>query len=633
MPSLPKEVQEGFKNNTLPQAAMERLQRNLKSGKLRFDQSTGDISTGEETLIPQVNLKGSKQSRQQAVKTGFQEEAREFGADVLPQALEMVGGGVGEVVGSRLGPGGRVVGSGAGSAIGRMGGETLRSVGAIPGDKLSPRGILESGVAAGAAGAAGTGIGGMIGKIFQKGKAPFRSSFSREGARAQKELEGLGSFLPPAKRTDSKTLDVLDNIAEASLFGGGALANLEKKNVGLITDELDNIVSSFTKQSTKEETGQLVQIAMDDAAEAFKVTARSQFGAVDKLTKGVSVNLTPLKNSVRQFQQQAKAGLGSASQDSLFKTILEKPDSITFRDAQTLRSDLLSVTRTSTDPLSNRMVGQAKNLAKTADTAMIQGIDNADFLDPTIALQGKEAFRKANKFYRDGKTKFNNTFMKALINNTPDVVLDKLLKAGKTTRLREVRTEVLKTPGGKATWNKVQGAFMEKLIGPVDRDVILDGAKVLRKYNSFGAQTIKEIFPNGGGIRFKRFLETLRTTQEKNPTGIGGIFIQLKQAGASAEVLGGAILFASTADPSTAIILGGPAALGAAFASKPISNWLVRGSKLSPRSKLGINFTTRLATMLTKEGIPFQRASETDLGQDLKQVAAAMASEGPRIKR
>jgi hypothetical protein len=605
---LPDQATRDFRNGTLKPEQMQRIEMDLQRGFIVDDQESGKLMVDVE-----------------AIKAHTKESARRQREDVIGETVgtgaELLGGAAGiAATGVVPVPGARVAGAGAGAAAGRAIVEGLQAGGIVPGGEgKTPFQRAEEVASAGGAGVIGEATGSPIFKFFQKGAAPFRSAVTKSGLRAQRFIEKGGGIVSPAKVTKAKSLDVLESVAKNSLFGGAGFNVIEDKAVDIFSKQADDIVRKLTESSTREEIGAIGQTIFERRKEAFDSAMKGKFAAIDDLTKGAVVDLAPIRKDAAALLSESKAGIGFGEMQRVLKDFLSKgavPKGISpveaakspqrflsFKDAQTLRSSLLTIARKEGDEQSARTVGAARKLAKGVDSAMLKAVDSAKFIDPVTGHTAKELFRAANREFREGRLVFGHRIAKQFMNQLPDASLDVLLRKNRPTALREARTLV----NNPRVWRKLQGAFYEKILRDLTRgDKVLKGAPLLSKIDDFGKETLKELFPGGRGlVGFRRMAEALKTIQDPNPNNLGGIFIQLKQAGAVTKAVqgvgSGMVISSGFAGP--ALILGGPAAVGAAMTSKSFQQWLTRGIKLGAKARNTSGFLGRGAAILAKEGI------------------------------
>ena len=596
---LPDQIQEGFSRGTLDPNASKRITAALESGHL-VKTPSGQLASPDQKPEPAGTNSTSPFSGIAQELASDPKKRDEFLAEAAKMGLEMGGSTIGAGVGGAAGgPPGAIAGAGLGSAGGNAILQLLQRTGAVPGEPPATVGEAAKDLGtAGAVGAAGEGAGQLIFKILAKGAKPFAKTVLPEAKEADEILKRQGGRLTPAQLTESRPLDLLENVAENSLFGGGPLRKLKLKNTKIFEGLIDDVIQKFSSRATKEQIGDVLQATITDSRDVFRGMAQKLYGKVDELAGGASVNIAPLKAQATEFLQEIGAGLPAGSARKILRSILDKGDDLTFRDAQILRSDLLSVTRQQNDLLGNRAQGLARRLAKTMDKNLADGISQ------TTSEEALTAFRNANDFWKQGKVKFNNSLIKSIVNGDPDVVLNRFVKPGKPTAVRLVR-EAIDNP---ARWKQVQGSFAEDIIqNATDIDGALKSPKIISQIEKFrNGGALGELFP-GKNIKIvedlEKFAKGLRIIEKGTPDKTGSIFIQLKQAGAAA------LAFNFALDATGATILLGPAALGKALTNPKIIKFLTDGIRVGKGVQAKTTFVTRLAALMTREGIEVQQSA------------------------
>ena len=304
--------------------------------------------------------------------------------DVVP---EFVGGSLAaaKAVGRRTGVGALAVG------LGTAGGEAVRQIGqqaeALTGIDIplvrgeeAPRTSLEAAKRIGTSfvsGAAGEPIarGGvaLIGRFAPKRE--FIKSVTPEGKEAIETLRPLGVTPSIAQVTESRGLDILQNFAEGSFFGGQRVT-AQARTAAEATESLIEDFANAFRGTKKEKIGILARDAIEQKTVGFQQTGRGLYRVVDDIIGTEAVDFTPVKAIAQTLLEQEKAGLRSASTRQILKTIVGKPNNIPFEEAQVLRSDLLSVTRQTTDLVPGKAAGIAGKLANETDTAMRASAEN-----------------------------------------------------------------------------------------------------------------------------------------------------------------------------------------------------------------------------------------------------------------
>lgn len=503
------------------------------------------------------------------------------------------------------------------------------------------------------------------------------------GARRAMRLAGPG-FSPSAGRLSENTsVDIFENFIENSFGSAGVISKKNKRSSMRLQQKLGDYIKTFTGGATREEIDNLVTDIASNRHEAFKLSAESIYSKVDEIAPvGVeTASLIALRNKLVSEATAAhgtgmsdviaaidrtlgvepsKAGLSRgikiSSDPVIFKgELIEKPSarsSISFRDAQTLRSDLLGMARSNADPFGSKAEAWSKLTSKATDSAMEAA---------GLALDNPEAFeywRMGNQFWKDGADAFGSTVMRTLANTKPDELFTTIMQAGHPQQIKAFRKLVLGGTGledgdtakkiiaasnrtlsdpsassiskeiaqrrldgikdGEEAWNKFVGQFMHNISTGADPGaaILSEGAKgsrelvgstALERFNSFGDETLREIFPKQSKRRLAEdFFRAIEIAQAGTGLGIGTFQTQFIQAGLVWEFLTKGSLKAAS------ILLSTPM-LGKLAQNEKFIRWATIGSKAKPGSKLALRASTQMALIAAKEGARVRDSQGNDV--------------------
>lgn len=389
---------------------------------------------------------------------------------------------------------------------------------------------------------------------------------SQAGQDAMRLVGDKGGVVPPGTVSNSRVLQLLQEVADASIFGGkvsDALKNSEK----IITGDIENFAATFAKNGTKEDVGAVIQDSIDNGTAAFRAKAKSYYSKVDQLAGGASVDVTPVQALAGQLKEQFAAGLPGAAPGAtavLDSLMSRNAPALSFGDAQVLRSDLLAITRSSTDLIPARAQKIAGELAATLDRQMETAA--AGLSDDALG-----AWRMANRFYKSGQETFNNKLIKSLANKDPEAVYSAAVKNGKPGTIRRVREIV-----GADDWTQVQGQFLSDLMGKstdTSGNFAADGA--LKTLKSFGDDSFKELFPKAEDRQnVTTLLRALNVVQDSPKSGDLRVMMRWTQGGALASLVTGV---GSVAPSTIAAVVLTPAVLASVLTNRTAATWLAKG--------------------------------------------------------
>lgn len=486
---------------------------------------------------------------------------------------------------------------------------------------------------AGLRGAAGELAGRKIFSLFSKIAAPFRSAVTKEGETAI-DLVGSRGVVTPGEATNTRMLDILENVAEGSFFGGGRMAATKRNTKNILSSTVDNLVSSIGPHTDRKQLRGMISDTLASGKGTFEKVSRGWYKGLDKLVpsttetvvervntgildaagnpiyKAVSkqvqkgpVDIQGVKKMATSFKSLAeKGGLGEGAKE--FSKIIQKGDTLTFAEAKELRTSLFTLAD------SPELVGKVP-LAKF--TQLAGAVDNA--MEKAARKAGGGAwnsFRDISEAYKKGSGHFRDSLIRDLTKKDADLVVDTLLTTREPISIEHARKII--TSGNKTLWPKVQNAFMSRVIteakDPITKE--LSAKKALTALSDFEKSgALKEFFPKGETEVIKKALGGLNAIQEKASEGTGKMVIQLMQAGALAGTIGGGVGFIATGDVRTGtgvisggglVILGGPAVLGRLLTNPTTAKWLSTGLTLGPGTREAAKFLGRLAVHATSEG-------------------------------
>lgn len=524
---------------------------------------------------------------------------------LIETGAPMAGGMIGGAAGAALtkSPAGALKGAGLGSAAGQQLAEITRPI--LTGKESS---LLESAtrtVQTGATGAVAEGAGQGILRSLQRVMAPFAKTV--QGAVAPIPLKG--QLLTPAQATQSRTLDILEGIAESSLGGGGRIQAFKAKQQVVIRETADEMASKFGQAATPEEVGNLLKQSVDRGREAFHAVAQKLYKNIDDLTpspvtqkttgalipsnemitQGI-VNLRGFKafaSDILTKRGELPKSLSSRTGMVILKQLANLPDDTTFANAQLMRSQLLKGARSK--DLADIESGLSSALAKQVDAAMEQGAGQ-------LSGDALTAWRTANEFWKSGREQFSNQFIRTLMRSNPEKIADAIMRPGGVTLI--ARAKAATDPN---TFQAIRGHFIRKVFQQsLDEQGNLAASKLDRMLfgrSGLGREALDRAFSPAVRQELEVFTHTLEQMQFK-PTGLPGrMFIQMKQAGAATEMAGFALTFSPFKFSGLAIMLG-PAAVAQAFTRPAMIRWLTTGIKLGPRSEGGIRALTQFAAAM-----------------------------------
>lgn len=430
------------------------------------------------------------------------------------------------------------------------------------------------------------------------------SKYDEELASALKEGQ-----LTPGLQTENRFIDILENVTEKSLFGGGSLIKARKGAQTLTNKFVDDYISNYGNV-TRNDYGELLQSTIKNNVDEFKIAARGMYDDLTLKSKGVKVDITDIKKEANKLIDEAKYTKG-LQKDALKvpQTILNLPDQIPFNAANQIRSQFLGITRSSNELISGQSQRYAANLADKITKAL------DDMSKAPLSAEAKLAYNKAQSFYKEGAEIFNDKIIRNLVRNESDQVFKNVIKPERPNIIDKVSKVIARTknPIERDILEKnLQGSLLFDLQSEsIKRYNNLNGDFLLKNLNKYGDTVLSKVFKPQELKQVRSLLETLKVAQQKTVgEGVpGGVFIQLTQAGALFG-LGTGI----ATGPAAAILIG-PAVIAKLFTNPKFVSFLKRGFQLNPGSPEYYKWGTRLINAMLLENLIDQEEADEFLSQ------------------
>jgi len=517
--------------------------------------------------------------------------------DIISKESARTGGGiVGGALAATLPEPAKFITIPAGVTLGAAAGEAMRQIGQhIFKDPERPQTSLEAAKKIGTTGlkeGAWELGGGLATKGIMRMLQPFSKKISVGALDSIELMKGrISPVLTPSEATQSRFLDIAENIADSSLIGGGAIETFKLKRQKAFDIFADELIDQFGMRVSPDDLGEMFIDTVSGKWDLHKKAANILYNKVEDLAKGVIVPIKKLKSFATPLSEVGKelGGIEAVNAgDDLMKAVIDLPDTLTFSAAKDLRSRLIS--RVDEFNILNKnapAIGKAKKLISILDESIGKSLrsEGASVLD---------AWRVANNFYKTGSKQFNNTMIRRFIKmgeetgTGPENIGKAIFKPGAVTTVRRVKNAL--SPN---EWKSMQSFYIQQLFTKSsNKEGVIQGERLLNnmigKSGSMGESTLKEIFNPEQLNQIMKFSNALKMTQSKQSGGLGGMFIQLTQAGAVVGLALGKM-------PSEAgVILLGPAVISKLILNPKTARLLTEGIKLHASSPKVIGITTRL---------------------------------------
>ena len=447
-----------------------------------------------------------------------------------------------------------------------------------------------------------------------------KGTYSAEIIEAAKSGE-----LTPALLQSGQIIDILENVAESSIIGGGKIRYAKEGANTVAQTGIDNFIKQYKLIAGDGELGVLFQKVLTNDISAFKAAAKAKYKKVDqalsskKFANNFQVDLSDLKKFAKEELTNIGFKKQSAGVKKFLEDILAENNYITFSRANILRGDALEITRDFTTEVLGKKKSRAAAIFADKITEAME--------DSPVPESVKKLLLDANDHYREGAKVFNDTLFKKIINSDPDLVYKAIIAAGDRPTLVKRTFDILdkriKDPAEKALLkNKIRGEFLEDMLSrsQVENNqfgVEVDAGKLFKNYTQ-KKKTFETMFSKEERSNFNKFLNALRFAQgRKSKAGglPGGMMIQMKQSGAILE-LGGLLGVGTGFTGAGATFLLGPAVIAKAFTTPKIIKSLTLGFQYSDNPKLARRYVLQSLTYMAADGL----ISQDDLNEVKSQL-------------
>ena len=388
-------------------------------------------------------------------------------------------------------------------------------------------------------------------------------------------------IITPGIGSDNRFIDILENISEKSLFAGGKIIKARKGGETALTNELNILIDNLSDATTRSDAGELALNAVQNSLDNFRAIAKTKYDKLSEAAVGVTVNVTKSKQLAKQLLKETEITKKlSPESRKVLETVAAINDRVTFSVANDIRSELLGVTRASTEMLKGKAQATAVRLVKEITKDIDRTIDDLPFAVPEL----RALYDSAQRFYRVGAKKFNNKVLKRLADKAPEEIYKTLIKPRRpstvkalSNSLKLIKDKELKTE----VFDSLKGTLIGDIAGESNRiKGKLDGSYILKELDKYGDEVLLQLFSKNELNNLRGVLRSLSVAQRKTvgENVPGAVFIQLSQAGAAFGLFSGVL----TA-PSLGILFG-PAVISKLFTSPKFIKFIKKGFQLNPGS-------------------------------------------------
>ena len=527
-------------------------------------------------------------------------------------------GGVAGTVAGRGSPAGSAFGSGAGAFVGDQIDQGIRRFLDLPTQDT----FLESVGKSGKEGAFFTGAdlaGRGVIKGIEKGVGRIKSKITPAKADAANFLETEVGLKPPlslGQLTESRPIDLLENVSEVSLIGGGTIIKLKTGQKEGTVEFAKQFANSITREvKNPDQLGDLVMAVIrgkaKPAQEASKVLFNTVFGKTRNLKRTIKtpgktekvdiLDMRPMKewvNNVLGRDIKNLKGINQVTGKNIINKITQQPDFISLSEANQLRTAL-------------RKLGEGQPLVpKSASANRIGNTANAKLLAEMrktlqqFAPQEVALFDKARKLSFEGSKPFRDKFIKQLLTagdekfgNAPATIAKKIFAKNNGRNIEKLKTFI-----DDETFTILKGHLWRDIL---ERSTNKDTGEIigtklhttLFSESGLGASTLNATFNKQELTTMRSLANALKEVERREGESIGKMAIQFAQAGAVLQLATGD-RGVSGGDKAAVAILVGPSLIAKAFTNPRFIKLVIKGQTTKNQKAL-VGVLTKIVAELS----------------------------------
>ena len=527
-------------------------------------------------------------------------------------------GGVAGTVAGRGSPAGSAFGSGAGAFVGDQIDQGIRRFLDLPTQDT----FLESVGKSGKEGAFFTGAdlaGQGVIKGIEKGAGRIKSKITPAKADAANFLETEVGLKPPlslGQLTESRPIDLLENVSEVSLIGGGTIIKLKTGQKEGTVEFAKQFANSITREvKNPDQLGDLVMAVIrgkaKPAQEASKVLFNTVFGKTRNIKRTIKtpgkteivdiLDMRPMKewvNNVLGRDIKNLKGINQVTGKNIINKITQQPDFISLSEANQLRTAL-------------RKLGEGQPLVpKSASANRIGNTANAKLLAEMrktlqqFAPQEVALFDKARKLSFEGSKPFRDKFIKQLLTagdekfgNAPATIAKKIFAKNNGRNIEKLKTFI-----DDETFTILKGHLWRDIL---ERSTNKDTGEIigtklhttLFSESGLGASTLNATFNKQELTTMRSLANALKEVERREGESIGKMAIQFAQAGAVLQLATGD-RGVSGGDKAAVAILVGPSLIAKAFTNPRFIKLVIKGQTTKNQKAL-VGVLTKIVAELS----------------------------------
>ena len=433
---------------------------------------------------------------------------------------------------------------------------------------------------------------------------------------AQALLRRHGGTLTPGQFKIGFLFDTIENMLEASFFGGGIIGRARAGGQAAAISALDESIPKVLQRLDTDQVGILLSEAIQNSHNAQRSFTSAAYGVLDQKIQAAGspeiVNLSPALDKANDlFKEWVAAKNPEAIEVMNVMRAFGGAEPVSFSQADKIRSVLLDKARDEV-----RVPAKVRHLAGEVANEVDGAMQLAGFRLGPLGDDVLDALSHARGMARLQAETFNNKLVAGLVQKTSPEQIGRTLMAGNNpTQVKRVR-EILRDPqyrqaigNPEEIWNQIRATWMDNLRLKAGQNEYaeLSGKALGQQLDK--SLAFKELFPDifeRNAIRTSaRALEMSQAKAGANKSG--SVFIQLTQAGALGTAIMGIGPFSEGIGKEEGAILLGPPALAVLLTRPKFASWLLRRAA-SREVRTGRGTASAMAQMISRvsaENIPF----------------------------
>jgi hypothetical protein len=456
-------------------------------------------------------------------------------------------------------------------------------------------------------------------KGIEKGAGRIKSKITPAKADAANFLETEVGLKPPlslGQLTESRPIDLLENVSEVSLIGGGTIIKLKTGQKEGTVEFAKQFANSITREvKNPDQLGDLVMAVIrgkaKPAQEASKVLFNTVFGKTRNLKRTIKtpgktekvdiLDMRPMKewvNNVLGRDIKNLKGINQVTGKNIINKITQQPDFISLSEANQLRTAL-------------RKLGEGQPLVpKSASANRIGNTANAKLLAEMrktlqqFAPQEVALFDKARKLSFEGSKPFRDKFIKQLLTagdekfgNAPATIAKKIFAKNNGRNIEKLKTFI-----DDETFTILKGHLWRDIL---ERSTNKDTGEIigtklhttLFSESGLGASTLNATFNKQELTTMRSLANALKEVERREGESIGKMAIQFAQAGAVLQLATGD-RGVSGGDKAAVAILVGPSLIAKAFTNPRFIKLVIKGQTTKNQKAL-VGVLTKIVAELS----------------------------------